>query len=70
MLVGAYNNSSGTTPPQDGYYLNGNISEILAYKSTDMNQTIRQRIEGYLAWKWGIQEKLPAGHPYINVPPT
>jgi len=27
------------------------------------------RIEGYLAWKWGQQALLPVGHPYKNSPP-
>lgn len=30
---------------------------------------IRQQIEGYLAWKWGIQANLPASHPFKNAPP-
>lgn len=30
----------------------------------------RQRMEGYLAWKWGLQGNLPVGHPYKNSPPT
>ncbi len=28
------------------------------------------RLEGYLAWKWGIVASLPADHPYRNAPPT
>jgi hypothetical protein len=32
--------------------------------------TDRQKIEGYLAWKWGIQASLPAAHPYRNAAPT
>jgi hypothetical protein len=24
----------------------------------------RQKIEGYLAWKWGLEASLPSGHPY------
>lgn len=71
MLVGAYNNGSGTTPPQAGYYLNGNMCEIIAYKTTDgMTVANRQKIEGYLAWKWGIQTTLPSDHPFRSVPPT
>lgn len=31
---------------------------------------IKQRIEGYLAWKWGLQGSLQAGHPYKNNPPV
>lgn len=26
----------------------------------------RQKIEGYLAWKWGLEANLPIGHPYKN----
>jgi surface protein len=31
--------------------------------------TDRQTIEGYLAWKWGTQTSLAAGHPYLNAAP-
>jgi len=30
----------------------------------------RQKLEGYLAWKWGTQASLPIGHPYKGSPPT
>lgn len=30
----------------------------------------RQRLEGYCAWKWGLQGLLPPGHPYQSAPPT
>lgn len=29
----------------------------------------RQRIEGYLAWKWGSVARLPSDHPYKSAPP-
>jgi len=29
----------------------------------------RIKTEGYLAWKWGLQDKLPADHVYKNFPP-
>jgi hypothetical protein len=29
----------------------------------------RQKVEGYLAWKWGIQASLPAAHPYKDSGP-
>lgn len=32
--------------------------------SEDISTDNRQRIEGYLAWKWGLPSKLPVGHPY------
>jgi acetoacetate decarboxylase len=39
------------------------MCEFILYKSI-LSDTNRQQIEGYLARKWGIQSKLPAGHPY------
>jgi hypothetical protein len=30
----------------------------------------RQRLEGYCAWKWGLQGLLPSGHPYKAAAPT
>lgn len=30
----------------------------------------RQQVEGYLAWKWGLQGNLPASHPFKNAPPS
>ena len=29
----------------------------------------RERIEGYLSWKWGLQADLPSTHPYKQEPP-
>jgi hypothetical protein len=43
------------------------IAEVIMVQST--NTTTRQLIEGYLAWKWGLQASLPAGHPYKNAAP-
>ena len=50
-------------------YLFGRIHEFLVY-STVHSQTDRQRIEGYLAWKWGNQSFLPPTHLYFNRAPT
>ena len=43
------------------------IGEFVAI--TDVTQATRQLMEGYLAWKWGLEGNLPIGHPYKNVPP-
>ena len=43
----------------------GNMCEILVYSSV-LSTTNRQRIEGYLAWKWGFNTSLPASHPYYS----
>ena len=42
--------------------------EILIYNQY-LGTTDRQIVEGYLAWKWGLQGSLPAGHPYKSVAP-
>ena len=42
--------------------------EILIYNQY-LGTTDRQTIEGYLAWKWGLQGSLPAGHPYKSASP-
>jgi hypothetical protein len=45
--------------------LQGNIGEVLLFNRTLRRSEIEQ-IEGYLAWKWGIQRSLPVTHPYYN----
>jgi hypothetical protein len=40
----------------------GKIAEIIMVDSLDPD--VRQRIEGYLAWKWGLESELPYEHPY------
>jgi hypothetical protein len=46
----------------------GKIAEVVI---TLFVPTLRDRrtIEGYLAWKWGLDANLPADHPYRNRPP-
>ncbi|MGD9991923.1 MAG: PKD domain-containing protein [Salinivirgaceae bacterium] len=51
FLIGAYNNSSGTTPPYPGYYLNGDIAEILIYNRT-LTETEITSVENYLKAKY------------------
>jgi hypothetical protein len=41
----------------------GFICEILLYSGT-ISTYQRQQVEGYLAWKWGLQASLPSTHPY------
>ena len=45
----------------------GFISEVVFVENTD--ETTRQKIEGYLAHKWGTTDKLPSSHPYKVVIP-
>ena len=70
IMVGAYNSATGNNVPITGSYLNGNIAEIIGYApSSDMSASNIQRVEGYLAWKWGLQSKLPSNHTYYSSPP-
>ncbi len=48
--------------------ITGNYCEILIY-NTNLSTSSREKIEGYLAWKWGIQISLPGSHPYYSGPP-
>jgi hypothetical protein len=43
--------------------LTGTIGEIIGYSGL-MTDSDRQRVEGYLAWKWNLQANLPSTHPY------
>ncbi len=47
----------------------GHICEYLIFDSV-LSSTQRQQIEGYLAWKWGLQASLPSTHPFVRGPPT
>ena len=44
------------------------LCEIVLTHST-MTTEDRQKLEGYLAWKWGLESNLPVGHPYQLYPP-
>ena len=46
----------------------GNISEVIIY-NTALTTTQRQQVEGYLAWKWGLQASLASGHPHLSATP-
>lgn len=53
----------------DNYEFAGLISEVI-WLPFEPTTDEREQIEGYLAWKWGIQSLLPATHTYLNSPPT
>jgi hypothetical protein len=50
------------------YYYVGYAMEILFYNSV-LTTLETQKVEGYLAWKWGLTGSLPSGHPYKTVQP-
>jgi hypothetical protein len=59
---------AGTASPA-AEYAPVDVAEIVALTSMPSDAT-RELIEGYLAWKWGLEDDLPALHPYKSAPPT
>ncbi len=55
--------SSSTSELSDG-----DIAEVLMY-TTALTDSDRERVEGYLAWKYGRESTLPIGHVYKSNPP-
>lgn len=52
-----------------GNRINGLIAEVIVLdRASDTDE--RQKIEGYLAHKWGLEDDLPVGHPYKTSRPT
>jgi hypothetical protein len=47
----------------------GRVYEYVRFHS-NLATTDRNKIEGYLAWKWGIQSSLPSNHPYKTAAPV
>jgi len=48
---------------------NGNFGEAIICNAS-LSMLDRQKVEGYLAWKWGLQANLPATHPFKSGPPS
>lgn len=46
-----------------------NLSEMIIYSSA-LSLSNYKKVEGYLAWKWGLQTNLPIEHPYKNTLPV
>ncbi len=53
--------------PTYGTFWNGTIGEAIIVNAS-LSISDRQKVEGYLAWKWGTQASLPSDHPYKNAP--
>jgi len=58
----------GTGPGAPGECIYGYIFEVMVV-NTNLSTANRQILEGYLAWKWGRQSLLVAGHPYLSASP-
>ena len=65
----------------DGYILgarwtSGNVGSMginylqeIVYSGSTHDTATRNRMFGYLAWRWGLTSLLPADHPYKSAPP-
>jgi hypothetical protein len=60
--IGGANGTTGAS-----LFFNSYISELIIY-NVALTTAQQQQVEGYLAWKWGIQANLPAKHPYKLFP--
>ena len=52
-----------------GFGANFNLGELCVYNDY-LETPFRNVLEGYLAWKWGVQANLPSFHPYALSAPT
>lgn len=70
--------NSGSTASTTGMCLNGisfagqgvnaHFAEVFLFNSP-LSTSQRQQVEGYLAWKWGLQSSLPSTHAYAKFSP-
>jgi len=65
--IGWYRNPNTSFVNQ--YSFRGQIGEIILC-TTALSDSTRQKVEGYLAHKWGLTANLPSDHPYKLVGPT
>lgn len=58
----------GANPSGVSEKWNGKIAEIVYFDRTLSDNNL-DRLNGYLAWRWGVTANLPALHPYKSSPP-
>lgn len=61
--IGAFRSTAGIASAFKGL-----IAEIVVLHSAP-SQTVIEKMQGYLAHKWGLAGNLPVGHPYKNKAP-
>ncbi len=64
---GTLNSSTWSDPGSD--HFQGGLHTLVQFNS-NLVTSDRQRVEGILAWQYGIQSVLPANHPFKNAAPT
>jgi len=70
VIGGAYQSNSWNQGDHFSDFFRGRIGEIIWINDSVVTTDTRQKIQGYLAWKWGTEGNLPVGHPYKDNPPT
>ena len=71
--LGTFANTGGTKTHKLGGYggsflYSYDMAEVLVYNSA-LVQADREKVEGYLAHKWGLTTDLPSSHPYKSSAP-
>ena len=61
VLLGDFTTATGTNTDMD-------MAEFIILKGVRDTDT-QEKVEGYLAWKWGLQGSLPSGHTYESAAP-
>jgi len=68
-LAAGYATSSIAYVIMNGYLPSADIAELILINNEITTAQI-QKIEGYLAWKWGLAASLPSTHPHRLYPPA
>jgi hypothetical protein len=71
-ITGTYTSYPGNSGTWAYYTTNGggsgNLYELITYNtSSPLSQSQYQQVEGYLAYKWGLNGSLPTSHPYYKI---
>ena len=76
MLLRIAVNDNSTDPKSnyrigfsDGFCTSIDIAEVIAFDSI-LSNTGRLKVEGYLARKWGLLDRIPQDHAFRSEPPT
>lgn len=69
LNVDSSNSGLGRFININDHFLQGYIAEIVFVTNATLSTNNRQRIEGYLAHKWGLTANLPSNHPFKINPP-
>lgn len=58
----------GSNSAANANFWQGKIAEVIHYNSVLPDEDLN-KLNGYLAWRWGVTANLPGGHPYKSSPP-